>query len=64
MRLPIAHGWQPAAAGVLFVAFTLSALQPSAADVRRADTMRPEILGTRGIVAGGRHYSVAAGVRM
>ncbi len=26
--------------------------------------MRPEILGTHGIVAAGRHYSVAAGVRM
>src|SRR5213596_4223461 len=31
---------------------------------RRADTMRPEILGTHGIVAAGRHYSVAAGIRM
>jgi gamma-glutamyltranspeptidase / glutathione hydrolase len=31
---------------------------------RRAETMRPEILGTHGIVAAGRHYSVAAGVRM
>jgi len=27
-------------------------------------TVRPEILGTRGIVAAGRHYSVSAGVRM
>ena len=26
--------------------------------------MRPEILGTHGIVAAGRHYSVAAGIRM
>jgi gamma-glutamyltranspeptidase / glutathione hydrolase len=31
---------------------------------RRAETMRPEILGTHGIVAAGRHYSVAAGIRM
>src|SRR3954466_7051519 len=31
---------------------------------RRVDTMRPEILGTRGIVAAGRHYSVSAGVRI
>jgi gamma-glutamyltranspeptidase / glutathione hydrolase len=30
----------------------------------RADTLRPEILGTRGIVAAGRHYSVSAGVRV
>jgi len=28
------------------------------------DTMRPEILALHGIVAGGRHYWVAAGVRM
>src|SRR5581483_2946634 len=27
-------------------------------------TMRPEILGTHGIVAAGRHYSVEAGMRM
>ena len=31
---------------------------------RREATMRPEILGTHGIVAAGRHYSVEAGVRM
>jgi gamma-glutamyltranspeptidase/glutathione hydrolase len=31
---------------------------------RRGDTMRPQIRGTHGIVAAGRHYSVAAGVRM
>jgi len=30
----------------------------------KADTLRPEILGTHGIVAAGRHYSVAAGVRI
>ena len=29
-----------------------------------AETMRPEITGARGIVAGGRNYSVAAGIRM
>jgi gamma-glutamyltranspeptidase/glutathione hydrolase len=28
------------------------------------ETMRPEILGTHGIVAAGRHYSVSAGLRM
>ncbi len=28
------------------------------------ETMRPEILGTHGLVAGGRNYSVAAGARM
>ena len=30
----------------------------------RDETLRPEILGTRGIVAAGRHNSVAAGVRI
>src|SRR6476620_2418037 len=34
------------------------------ASMRRADTLKPEILGTHGIVAAGRHYSVAAGVRI
>src|ERR1043165_8068851 len=28
------------------------------------ETMKPEVLGTRGIVAAGRHYSVSAGVRI
>src|SRR5579872_2114094 len=28
------------------------------------ETMRPEILGTHGIVAAGRHYSVSAGTRI
>ena len=31
---------------------------------RREATMRPEIVGQRGIVAAGRHYSVAAGTRI
>ncbi len=31
---------------------------------RREQTMRPEIVGQRGIVAAGRHYSVSAGVRI
>jgi len=34
------------------------------ASMRRAETLKPEILGTHGIVAAGRHYSVAAGVRI
>src|SRR5437660_8753201 len=37
--------------------------EPTAIAPARA-TMRPEIVGTRGIVAGGRHYSIAAGVRI
>ena len=31
---------------------------------RPADTLRPEITGARGIVAAGRHYSVAAGIQV
>jgi gamma-glutamyltranspeptidase/glutathione hydrolase len=46
----------------------LAALTPVQAQVAappaRGATMRPEILGTRGIVAAGRHYSVSAGVRI
>src|SRR5919198_1507974 len=44
------------------VGLTLAAQVPPAS--HRADTMRPEILGTHGIVAAGRHYSVSAGVRI
>jgi len=46
----------------LLAGVTLTAQAPPS--VLRRDTMRPEILGTRGIVAAGRHYSVSAGVRM
>src|SRR5437868_5058730 len=40
------------------------AQEPTRVANLRADTMRPEILGTHGIVAAGRHYSVSAGVRI
>jgi gamma-glutamyltranspeptidase / glutathione hydrolase len=50
-----------AVAVVLGTGATFSAQIPAP---RRADTMRPEILGTRGIVAAGRHFSVSAGVRI
>src|SRR5215813_2360973 len=43
---------------------TAHAQTPAPAQVRRGDTMKPEILGTNGIVAAGRHYSVAAGIRV
>jgi gamma-glutamyltranspeptidase/glutathione hydrolase len=43
---------------------TLTAQAPPPASARRGETMKPEILGTHGIVAAGRHYSVAAGVRI
>ncbi len=47
----------------LCVPFPLSAQEPTRAR-SRIETMRPEITGQRGIVAAGRHYSVAAGTRM
>jgi gamma-glutamyltranspeptidase / glutathione hydrolase len=39
-------------------------VEPTRAAPRRAPTMRPEIVGQTGIVAGGRHYSVHAGTRI
>ena len=39
-------------------------LEPTRVAPRREPTMRPEIVGNRGIVAGGRHYSVHAGTRI
>jgi len=47
---------------LLCAAVALSAQEPTRVATR--ETMRPEILGTHGIVAGGRHYSVSAGVRI
>jgi gamma-glutamyltranspeptidase / glutathione hydrolase len=37
---------------------------PPGAPPRRVQTMRPEIVGQRGIVAAGRHYSVSAGTQI
>jgi gamma-glutamyltranspeptidase/glutathione hydrolase len=42
----------------------LTAQVPAPHPVLPVDTLRPEILGTHGIVAAGRHYSVSAGVRI
>src|ERR1039457_1118954 len=42
----------------------LAAQEPTRVAPSREATMRPEILGTHGIVAAGRHYSVSAGVRV
>ncbi len=51
--------------GVLLVPILGRAqLEPTRVPTRRAPTMRPEIVGSRGIVAGGRHYSVHAGTRI
>jgi gamma-glutamyltranspeptidase / glutathione hydrolase len=50
----------------LFGAAVVAAQEPTRVPMRRSGdaTMRPEILGTHGIVAAGRHYSVSAGVRI
>src|SRR5438552_2884912 len=50
---------------LLLVPATLhTQVEPTRAAPRREPTMRPEIVGQRGIVAAGRHYSVSAGVRI
>ena len=70
MRLPIADfrlqiGMAVAIAGAAAAGVVVShAQEPTRVAPTRAPTMRPEILGTHGIVAAGRHYSVAAGVRI
>jgi gamma-glutamyltranspeptidase/glutathione hydrolase len=51
-----------AVASCLLAGITLTAQEPTRVATRT--TMRPEIFGTHGIVAGGRHFSVSAGVRM
>ena len=55
----------PLATLILFVA--VIALSRQGEPTQRkppAETMRPEITGSHGIVAGGRHYSIAAGIKM
>ncbi|HMD37304.1 MAG TPA: gamma-glutamyltransferase family protein [Vicinamibacterales bacterium] len=54
----------PALAAAVLLVVSASAQEPTRVAPRREATMRPEILGTHGIVAGGRHYSVEAGVRI
>src|SRR5205085_10932825 len=52
------------ALGALTAVVTLGAQATIPGPAPHADTMKPEVLGTHGIVAAGRHYSVAAGVRI
>ena len=52
------------AVAALAATAALTAQEPTRIAARRGETMRPQIRGTHGIVAAGRHYSVAAGVRM
>jgi len=49
---------------LLSPAILATQLEPTRVAPRREATMRPEIVGNRGIVAGGRHYSVHAGTRI
>ncbi len=68
MRWWIADCGLRIAAAAAVAAVTVGAQQrapePVRAANRRTDTLRPEILGTHGIVAAGRHYSVSAGIRI
>ena len=69
MRWWIANGGFRIATAVVVAAVTVGAQQRGqeptpVASVRPEALLRPEILGTRGIVAAGRHYSVSAGVRI
>src|SRR5439155_10732774 len=56
--------WRTALVCAALAASAPSAQEPTRVTPPRADTMRPEIVGAHGIVAGGRHYSVAAGIRI
>jgi gamma-glutamyltranspeptidase/glutathione hydrolase len=49
---------------LLVVPISLAPQEPTRVAPRREPTMRPEIVGQHGIVAGGRHYSVHAGTRI
>ncbi len=51
-------------AAVAGLAAQQRAQEPTRVAALKTETLRPEILGTRGIVAAGRHYSVSAGVRI
>jgi gamma-glutamyltranspeptidase / glutathione hydrolase len=53
-----------AAAALVACGITLHAGQEPTRVATPRETMRPEILGTHGIVAAGRHYSVDAGMQM
>src|SRR6185503_20843981 len=52
------------AAVVLTSSIAVTVQMPAPHPAPPVDTLRPEILGTHGIVAAGRHYSVSAGVRI
>src|SRR5262249_46306113 len=64
MRLRIADGGLRIGAAVIAATATLAAQTTTPALPQRGETLKPEILGTHGIVAAGRPYSVSAGVRI
>src|SRR5262252_7911174 len=49
---------------ILCMVATLTAQTTVPGERQRDQTFKPDILGTHGIVAAGRHYSVSAGVRI
>jgi gamma-glutamyltranspeptidase/glutathione hydrolase len=61
-RTAAALGLAVLVAGVLSSGGT--SMRAQSPQPQRRDPIKPEILGTHGIVAAGRHYSVAAGVRI
>src|SRR4030095_3951746 len=52
------------ASAMVVLAATVGAQTTTPGTQPRGETMKPDVLGTRGIVAAGRHYSVSAGVRI
>jgi gamma-glutamyltranspeptidase/glutathione hydrolase len=64
MKLRIADCRLKMAIGCVAAVATLNAQTTVPGERQRAETFKPDILGTHGIVAAGRHYSVSAGVRI
>ena len=64
MKLQIADCRLKIAIACVGAVATLNAQTTVPGERQRAETFKPDILGTHGIVAAGRHYSVSAGVRI
>ncbi|MSU25619.1 MAG: gamma-glutamyltranspeptidase [Opitutus sp.] len=70
LAVPVSQAAQSAPAAPTAPAASAAPVAPAAPTAptrgapRREPTMRPEIVGQRGIVGGGRHYSVHAGTRI
>jgi gamma-glutamyltranspeptidase/glutathione hydrolase len=64
-RIPPLAAPASAAVALLLVVAAASSAPPEPAPVRRpAETIKPEITAARGLVAGGRNFSIAAGLAM